>query len=417
MRVPNQAVSRTTAGRAELGRPQVTALWATCVVALGLAVIGLVEALPSGLGTAAFAAAALLVVVPTVTVGALLVTRLPHHVVGWLLLAGGVSFAVGNGFGALADYGLNVHPGSVPGAIWFAVLSQALNGAFIGFLGGYLPLYFPTGRLPSRRWWPVPVVLAVPTFLLPVADLFVPFTPGTYPAAVQNPLVIGGLGGQLVALVTTVSIPIGVVALVCVVTSVILRYRRAHGVERAQIKWFAAAGVGVIMAFLVAILAGGFTTGPLAIVAIVAWIAANFGMAAVPLAVGVAVLRYRLYEIDRLISRTIGWGVLTVILGGAFVGLVLGFQTLLAPFTGSNELAVAGSTLLVFSLFQPVRRRVQGFVDRRFNRSRYDAQAAVAAFTERLRDEVDLNTLEGSLLSIVEATLEPTRSGLWLRES
>jgi hypothetical protein len=170
------------------------------------------------------------------------------------------------------------------------------------------------------------------------------------------------------------------------------------------------------MAFLVAILTGGFATGPLAIVATVAWIAANFGMAAVPLAVGVAVLRYRLYEIDRLISRTIGWGVLTVILGGAFVGLVLGFQTLLAPFTGSNELAVAGSTLLVFSLFQPVRRRVQGIVDRRFNRSRYDAQVAVDAFSARLRDEVDLEILQGSLLTIVETTLEPTTSGLWLRE-
>ena len=406
-----------TIERARLGRPHALAVWATWAVALGLGILALVEALPTGIGTAGFAAATLLVVLPTVTVGALLVTRLPHHIVGWLLLAGGVSFAVGNGSGALADYGLNVHPGSVPGAIWFAVLSQAMNGTFIGLLGGYVPLYFPNGRLPSRRWWPVPVLAAVPTFVAPVTNLFVPFTPGTYPADVQNPLVIGGLGGQLIALFTTVSTPIGLVALVCVIASLLLRYRRAHGVERAQIKWFAVAGVGVILAFLVAILTGGFTTGPLAIVANVAWIAALLGMAVVPLAIGIAVLRYRLYEIDRLISRGIGWGTLTVILGAVFVGLVLGLQTLLAPFTGSNELAVAGSTLLVFSLFQPVRRRVQALVDRRFNRSRYDAQEAVAAFTERLRDEVDLDTLQGSLLSIVEATLEPTTSGLWLRES
>ena len=406
-----------TIERARLGRPQALAVWATWAVALGLGILALVEALPSGIGTAGFAAATLLVVLPTVTVGALLVTRLPHHIVGWLLLAGGVSFAVGNGSGALADYGLNVHPGSVPGAIWFAVLSQAMNGTFIGLLGGYVPLYFPNGRLPSRRWWPVPVLAAVPTFVAPVTNLFVPFTPGTYPADVQNPLVIGGLGGQLIALFTTVSTPIGLVALVCVIASLLLRYRRAHGVERAQIKWFAVAGVGVILAFLVAILTGGFTTGPLAIVANVAWIAALLGMAVVPLAIGIAVLRYRLYEIDRLISRSIGWGTLTVILGTVFVGLVLGLQTLLAPFTGSNELAVAGSTLLVFSLFQPVRRRVQALVDRRFNRSRYDAQEAVAAFTERLRDEVDLNTLQESLLTIVDATLEPTTSGLWLREA
>jgi len=179
LRVPSQPASVATIERAGLGRPQAVAVWTTWVVALGLAVLGLVEALPSGLGTAAFAAATLLVVLPTVTVGALLVTRLPHHIVGWLLLAGGVSFAVGNGFGALADYGLNVHPGSVPGAIWFAVFSQALNGTFMGLLWGYVPLYFPTGRLPSRRWWPVPVLAAVPTFVAPVANLFVPFTPGT----------------------------------------------------------------------------------------------------------------------------------------------------------------------------------------------------------------------------------------------
>jgi hypothetical protein len=404
-----------TIERARLGRPQALAVWATWAVALGLGILALVEALPTGIGTAGFAAATLLVVLPTVTVGALLVTRLPHHIVGWLLLAGGVSFAVGNGSGALADYGLNVHPGSVPGAIWFAVLSQAMNGTFIGLLGGYVPLYFPNGRLPSRRWWPVPVLAAVPTFVAPVTNLFVPFTPGTYPADVQNPLVISGLGGQLIALFTTVSTPIGLVALVCVIASLLLRYRRARGVERAQIKWFAVAGVGVILAFLVAILTGGFTIGPLAIVANVAWIAALLGMAVVPLAIGIAVLRYRLYEIDRLISRSIGWGTLTVVLGAVFVGLVLALQAVLAPFTGSNELAVAGSTLLVFSLFQPLRRRVQALVDRRFNRSRYDAEEAVAAFTERLRDEVDLDTLQGSLLTIVEATLEPTTVSLWLR--
>jgi hypothetical protein len=422
LRVPSQA-ARATTERAGLGRPQAVAVWVTWALALGLAVLGLVEALPSGLASAGFVGVTLqvglptLVVLPTVTVGALLVTRLPRHIVGWLLLAGGVSIAVSDGFGALADYGFNVQPGSVPGAIWFAVISNAISGAFIGLLGGYVPLYFPTGRLPSRRWWPVPVIAVLPTFVTPVANLFVPLAPGTYPAGVQNPLVVGGLGGQLVGLITTVSTPIGIVALVCVIASLLVRYRRAHGVERAQIKWFAVAGVGVILAFLVVVLTGGFTTGPLAIVGAVAWSAAILGMAAIPLAIGVAILRYRLYEIDRLISRTIGWGVLTVILGAVFVGLVLGLQAVLSPLTRSNELAVAGSTLLVFSLFQPVRRRVQGLVDRRFNRSRYDAQAAVNAFSARLRDEVDLEILRGSLLTLVEATLEPTTSGLWLRES
>ena len=253
-----------------------------------------------------------LVILPTVTVGALLITRLPRHIVGWLLLAGGVSLAIADGFGAVADYGLNLHPGSVPGAIWFAILSNAIYGAYIGLLGGYLPLYFPTGRLPSRRWWPVPVMLALPTFVAPVANLFVPLTPGTYPTGIENPLAIGGLGGQLVALITTISTPVGLVALVCVVTSLLLRYRRAHGVERAQIKWFAVVGVVVSLAVLVAIPTGALTSGPLSIVGAVAWSAAILGMAAVPLAVGVAILRYRLYEIDRIISRTLAYGLVTV---------------------------------------------------------------------------------------------------------
>jgi hypothetical protein len=414
--VPTQQALRHTPERVRRARPQALVVWGAWAIALGLALLGLVEALPGGLGTAGFAAVALPLVLTTMTVGAVLVTRMPRHIVGWLLLAGGLSFALNDGFGALADYGLNVHPGSVPGAVWFAVLSNATGGAFIGLLGGYVPLYFPTGRLPSPRWWPVPLIAAVPTFLAPVANLFVPLTPGTYPAGAQNPLVIGGLGGQLVALVTSISSPVGVVALVCVIVSLCVRYRRSVGIERAQVKWFAVAGVGVILAFLVAILSGGFSTGPLAILGPVAWIAAILGMATIPLAIGVAVSRYRLYEIDQLISRTLGWGVLTLILGGAFVGLVLSLQALVAPLTRSNELAVAGSTLLVAALFQPLRRRVQGLVDRRFNRSRYDAQQAVDAFSARLRDEVDLETLRGALLTIVEATLEPSTSSLWLRK-
>jgi hypothetical protein len=245
----------------------------------------------------------------------------------------------------------------------------------------------------------------------------IPLSPGTYPPSAQNPLALGGLVGQSLALLNTVSTPVGIVALVGVIASLLVRYRRSVGIERAQIKWFAVVGVVVILAVLVAIPTGGFTSGLLAVVGTVAWVVALIGMAMIPLAIGIAVLRYRLFEIDRIISRSIGWGVLTVILGGVFVGLVLGLQTVLAPFTGSNELAVAGSTLLVFSLFQPVRRRVQGLVDRRFNRARYDAQAAVDAFSVRLRDEVDLEILQGSLLTLVEATLEPTTTSLWLREA
>jgi hypothetical protein len=135
-----------------------------------------------------------------------------------------------------------------------------------------------------------------------------------------------------------------------------------------------------------------------------------------PVAIGIAILRYRLYEIDRLISRTISYGVLTAIVGGLFVGFILVFQAVLAPVTGSNELAVAGSTLLAAALFQPIRRRVQRLVDRRFNRSRYDAERTVAAFAARLADEVDLEQLRAEILATVIATVEPSSVSLWLRD-
>src|SRR5450631_716908 len=135
-----------------------------------------------------------------------------------------------------------------------------------------------------------------------------------------------------------------------------------------------------------------------------------------PVAIGLAVLCYRLYEIDRVISRTISWATVTVILGSLFVAVILVAQALLAPVTGSNELAVAGSTLLVFALFAPLRRRVQRLVDRRFNRSRYDAERTVAAFAARLADEVDLDQLRAEILATVAATVEPSSVSLWLRE-
>jgi hypothetical protein len=246
---------------------------------------------------------------------------------------------------------------------------------------------------------------------------FSPFSPGSTPPGMRNPLAVSGALASVLSLMSAAASLAAVVCFPLAAASLVVRYRRASGVERAQLRWFAAVAALIGVSFALGLSTSSATSGVLVLVSNVAWSCLFIGLALLPLAIGIAVLRYRLYEIDRLVSRSIGWGVLTVILGSVFVGLVLGLQTLLAPFTGSNELAVAASTLLVFSLFQPVRRRVQGLVDRRFNRARYDAQAAVDAFAERLRDEVDLEILQGSLLRLVEATLEPKASGLWLRES
>jgi len=397
-------------------------VWAVWVVSVALVVAGATTGLLSGsVGTALSSGSVDLYSIITglmgsvaavtlATVGAVLASRLPRNPIGWLLLVSGAVL----GFSFVATT-----PGvtGLPGGIWLLWLGNLTWYPAVVFVGVLLPLLYPTGHLPSPRWRAVVVVAIVTMTLALINTAFSPFSPGSAPPGVSNPLAVSGSLASVLSLMSSAGILAAVVCFPLAAASLVVRYRRAAGVERAQLRWFAAVATLIGLSFAVALMTNSATSGLLAVVSNAAWLLLFVGLALLPVAIGIAILRYRLYEIDRLISRSIGWGVLTVILGAVFVGLVLGLQTLLAPFTGSNELAVAGSTLLVFSLFQPVRRRVQGIVDRRFNRARYDAQAAVDAFTVRLRDEVDLEILQGSLLRLVEATLEPKASGLWLRDS
>ena len=191
----------------------------------------------------------------------------------------------------------------------------------------------------------------------------------------------------------------------------IVRYVRSTGVIRLQLRWLVAS-----LAFLVLSLAFAFAT--LLVLGSdggFAWIPALFAYPSVPVAIGVAVLRYRLYEIDRIISRTIAWAAVTATLAVVFIVLVLALQTVLEPLTAGNTVAVAGSTLVAAALFQPLRRRIQRVVDRRFDRARYDGQRTAAAFAERLRDEVDITAATGDLESTIRGVLSPTTMGLWLR--
>jgi hypothetical protein len=379
------------------------AVWAIWVVSVVFVAISLVT-VQSG-GDLLGAVGQGLVALSLATVGAILASRLPSNVIGWLLAAGGFCFAVGSGAMGLGVYGLIAHPGSVPGAIWFAWLDEWIWAPAFGAVV-LLVLVYPTGRLLSARWWPVALAAVLLIALITYGSAVGPWTDGTFP--VQNPLATAGAAapgppgpgvlGVLVGLITLL-VPLLSVA------SLVIRYRRAAGIERAQLKWFAAVVIS-LPAFL-ASTALYQATGAAGVVGNVAGAVAYLGFALLP---------DRLYEIDRLISRTISYGVLTAIVGGLFVGFILVFQAVLAPVTGSNELAVAGSTLLAAALFQPIRRRVQRLVDRRFNRTRYDAERTVAAFAERLRDEVDLEQLRAEILATVAATVEPSSVSLWLRD-
>ena len=249
-----------------------------------------------------------------------------------------------------------------------------------------------------------------------IKNLLLPFPPGTYPPSVQNPLAVSGAAADVAALLDTVTNLIGVIALPLVAASLGIRYRRAAGIERPQLRWLAYVAAIVVPALVVGITLSNETTGILGVVSTVAWLVGLAGFGLLPVAIGVAILRYRLYEIDRIISRTIGWTAVTGILLVLFVGAVLLSQAILVPFNGGTTIAVAGSTLLVFSLFQPIRGRVQRVVDRRFNRARYDAERTVAGFADRMRAEVNLDSLGVEIRSTVVRSIAPVSVSLWLRE-
>jgi len=267
-----------------------------------------------------------------------------------------------------------------------------------------VPLLFPGGHLPGPRWRPL-AWLAVFATIAYIVTSTATYEITEYGPYLENPIQLQAPLDAVIARLSVISFALTGGCIVVALASVIVRFRRASGAERQQLKWFLAATACVVFAvILLAITLSSW-----------AWALMQTSMALLPIAIGIAVLRYRLYEIDRLISRTIGWAIVTGLLVGTFALLVLGLQAVVEPLTGGNTLAIAGSTLVVAALFNPVRTRVQAVVDRRFDRSRYDGEQLLAAFGERLRDEVDLATISADARSTVDAAVRPTHVGLWLR--
>jgi hypothetical protein len=220
-----------------------------------------------------------------------------------------------------------------------------------------------------------------------------------------GPFDLRGMGGVLLV-VNQLALAVSTLAVVVGAGSLVVRFRRAGGVERQQLRWVASAAALVVLAAVVAL--GGVAVGA---TAVVTWTLSTC-LALLPLAIGAAVLRYRLYDLDRIISRTLTYALLTLLLGGGYAGIVLGLGQLLGR---ESSLVVAGATLAMAGLFRPARRRIQAAVDRRFNRRRYDAARTIEAFSARLREELDLDTLSAELLSVVDQAMQPTTASLWLR--
>jgi hypothetical protein len=341
-------------------------------------------------------------------VGALVVSRRPGNLVGWLLCGIGLAISPAGFAGKDAASVLVARPTLVPGGAVLYALGSLLWELSVGVLLSFLLLLFPDGRLPSPRWRPVAWTAAVVLAVDVAAYSLVPGPLGR--GLPDNPLGIPWAGGVLRA-IQPIATSAQVLVLVACASSMVVRFRRARGVERQQLKWFTYGAALLGLLPLLSVLEANLRIGPV-------WDLVAFPaiFSAIPVAVGVAVLRYRLYDIDRLINRTLVYGLLTALLGTLYAGTVLGLGQLFGGLGAQPpSWVVASATLAVAVLFQPARRRVQQAVDRRFNRRRYDAAKTIAAFSARLRDEVDLDLLSVELLAVVEQTMEPTMASLWLR--
>ena len=343
------------------------------------------------------------------TVGAVVASRRPENAVGWLLCLSGVAVSSSSFASQYAIYALLARPGSLPAGEVLAWVASWLLPVMIGSQLFYL-LLFPTGRLPDRRWrWLARLAVA---FVL-VGAVLAALSPGAYLGSlgpIRNPIGIEGFTGVYKAVLYVLA-PLLYTA---VAASVIVRLRRARGVERQQIKWLAygAAAFAVGIVLLVIPLAtetprwlewGGETVFTLA-------------GAAVPISMGVAILRYRLYDIDLIINRTLVYAALTGALVAVYVGSVVLLQyPLRALGGGESQLAIVASTLVIAALFGPLRRRIQAFIDRAFYRKKYDAKETLSGFGSRLRDETDLDRLGDDLVAVVSETVQPEHAFLWLR--
>jgi hypothetical protein len=360
----------------------------------------------------------LLIMLPFPVVGALVASRQAGNAVGWILLGVGLGWSLPALLSIYGDYGL-AHPGTLPGPEIALALNEPSWVPPVVLMGTFLILLFPDGHLPSPGWRKVAWLSAVTMVVVFIVILLAPgrLTESGYPE-IENPLGIESLRPLFGAL--TLSLALIPVCFVACATALVQRFRRSHGHERLQLKWLATAGATVAGAFGVMMALGlPFIVlnreQPGWIQVVQQFVPPLFVL--VPIAIGVAILRHRLYDIDLIINRTLVYALLTATLTLAYLLLVTLLQIVLRPFTGQSELSVAGSTLAVAAMFRPLRVRIQGFIDRRFYRTKYDAAHTLESFSARLRNEIDIDALSSELVALVAKVMEPKQVSLWLRKS
>jgi MFS family permease len=341
----------------------------------------------------------IVVIVSFATVGALLAWKRPNNPIGWLLSASGLAYAAGASSLLLVRFHRTYTLANWLGWVYLAAIGLCV----------FVILLFPTGHLLSRRWRPVAWAAGAGLAAWALGNAFVP-TLITASPTMRNPVGVTGLAGDVFNVMAVVGgILIAATGLAAIV-SLVFRYRRARTAERAQLKWLVYAAALVVAAALIGLGPVVWIMGPGTASTNLQNALASGAIALVPVAIGIAVLRYRLYDIDRVVSRTVAYAIVTGLLVGVYAGLVLLATEVLRLHT---PVAVAAATLAAAALFNPVRRRVQHRVDRRFNRAGYDAEATVAAFAARLKDSVDLDTVRDDLANVVQTALEPADVWVW----
>jgi hypothetical protein len=355
------------------------------------------------------AATTLFFVTTTALVGAFLVYRLPSHPIGWLLLLASFSFMTGGFAVTYVDVTLGRSPGSLPFVPLFVWLGDLSFGLGVGISATFVLLLFPTGRLPSPRWKPVAWAAGLGLFAL---LLGVAVSPELFEGLpMENPIAFDG-PDDLLAAIEGGGFYLTMLAVIGSVASLVVRYLRANEVVRRQLKWVALSVV-ILGLGLVGTTVWELANGPAEVSDDVENVVTTLSLSLVPVAIGIAITRYRLYDIDRIISRTVTYSLVVGFLAAVFFGLVTLLAGLLSP---DQPLVVAAATLAVFALFNPLRKRIQTAVDRRFNRSRYDAERVIETFTGTLRDRVDPDGVVDGWVGVVSATMQPSTVATWIRE-
>jgi uncharacterized membrane protein len=389
--------------------------WFICLLCVALGAVSLLLGLLNGRTLGEFFVEENVVLIFALTVafsgvGALVASQRPGNPIGWIFCAAALCQVLAAFGDEYATYALITRPGSLPLGAEMSWLTEWIWAPGLGLILVFLPLLFPDGRPPSRRWHPVAWLGGVSIAMIVVlASILLWSERGT--RLLRDTSIADRGPGWLVALLSA-AFPLMLLAGLAAVISLFVRFHRSGGEERQQIKWFAyAAAVSLFWVFLL----DGIPDPGREFEAVIA-VLGLFVIPSIPLAAGIAIFRYRLYDIDRIINRTLVYSALTASLALIYLGSVVGLQYVFRAIAGQDSnLAVVASTLAIAALFGPLRRRVQSFIDRRFYRRKYDAAKTLEAFSVRLRDETDLDALGEDLVGVVREAVQPAHARLWLR--